>query len=82
MAGLAGRADKGAEPAHDIDPAFIDKDGHGVAYGVPGEPGLLHKRDLAGQLGPGRVGAVIDTRPQIVRKLYMLGNVGAIELHE
>ena len=51
--GLACRADERAEPAHDMDPAFLQQHRHGLADGVSGEAGLLHQRDLTGQLGPG-----------------------------
>ena len=76
------RAGEGAEAADDVDPALIDEDGHGFTYGVASEPGFLHEGDFAGELGAGRVGAVIDTRPQVVRKLYVLGHVGAVESHK
>jgi len=75
-------ADESPEPSYDIRPAFVDQDGHGLADGVASEAGFLHEGYLAGQLGPGRVRAVIDARTQVVRKLDMLGYIGTIELHK
>ena len=75
---LVAWADECAEPADDIDAALVQQYGDGFADGVAGEAGFLHQRDLAGQLGAGRVCAVVDARPQVVRELDMLGHIGTI----
>lgn len=71
-------ADERAQAADDVDPALIQQHGDGFADGVAGEAGLLHQRGLTGQLGAGRVCAVVDARPQVVRELDMLGHIGTI----
>jgi hypothetical protein len=75
---LVAWADECAEPADDIDPALVQQHSEGFADGVAGETGFLHQRDLAGQLGAGRVRAIVNARPQVVRELDMLGHIGTI----